>query len=170
MIRMIGALLLTAGAGALGMGAVWHLNGRVHDLRGLVAGLEAMKRVMAARLEPIEGMLSAAVQSTDGYPRQFYAFCLREAAHLNGRHFFELWETALETVPFRLEETDVSELRQVGSVLGRFDEAHQLSALEKTVDRLERLLDEAKEERKRMGRVYGTLGVSAGLFLVILLL
>lgn len=170
MIRMIGALLLTAGAGALGMGAVWHLNGRVRDLRGLITGLEAMKRVMAASLEPIEGMLAAAVQSTEDTPRQFYAFCLREMVNLNGRRFFELWETALETIPLRLEETDLSELRQVGSVLGRFDEEHQLLALEKTVDRLECLLDEAKEESKRMGRVYGTLGVSAGLFLVILLM
>ena len=39
MIRLVGAALLIAGCGGLGLGAVSRLDGRVRDLRELAAGL-----------------------------------------------------------------------------------------------------------------------------------
>ena len=60
-------------------------------------------------------------------------------------------------------------LRSLGGVLGRYDAASQSAAILRTASGLEDRLAEASERRGRLGRVYGTLGVSAGLFLVILL-
>ena len=44
MIRLVGAVLLSGGAAALGFGAVRHLERRVRDLNMLSAGLAVMKR------------------------------------------------------------------------------------------------------------------------------
>ena len=44
MIRLAGACLLMAGCGALGLGAVGRLDGRVRDLRELSAGLDTLQR------------------------------------------------------------------------------------------------------------------------------
>ena len=44
MIQLLGAALLVAGCGGLGMAAVSRLDGRVRDLRELSAGLEILQR------------------------------------------------------------------------------------------------------------------------------
>lgn len=168
MIRMAGAVLLTAGSAVLGLGGVAHLEKHVRDLRGIINGLEAMKRVLTAHIEPLEGMLSEAAQDTDGRPKKLFEFCVEELKHQTG-NFAALWNAALDTVPLCLDADDVSELRQVGAVLGRFDADSQAAAFEQTLGRLERKLEDAIEQRIKMGKVYGTTGISAGLLLTILL-
>lgn len=169
MIRMIGAALLTGGSAALGLGGVARLEGRVRDLRGVISGLEAMRRELTARMEPLERMLAAAVQDTDGRPQKLFEFCLGQFGH-RGENFAALWGAALETVSLCLEAEDISELRQMGSVLGRFDADSQTEAFGLVLERLGRRLDDAMEQRARMGKVYGTTGLSAGVLLTILLL
>lgn len=169
MIRLVGAVLLTAGSTALGLGAAAHLEGRVRDLKGLIAGLEAMKRAFAS-LEPLDQMLWAAAQSVQGRPKEFFLFCRQGASAPGEDGFAAVWAAALESVPLRLEERDLLELKPLERVLGRFDADSQKAALERTVGQLTLRLEEAEEQRKRLGKVYGALGVTSGLFLAILLI
>lgn len=170
MRRLVGAALLAAGSVALGLGAVAHLEGRVRDLRGLLAGLEAMHRALDSRLAPLDEMLSSAAESTQGRPRDLFRFCAEQLDGGAPRRFGVLWDVALEELPLRLECSDLEVLRTLGSVLGRYDGDSQTRALAQCASRLEVQLEEAAEQRQRLGKVYGTMGVSAGLFLVILLL
>jgi len=167
--RVLGAALLAAGAAAVGFGAAARLEGRVRDLRGLTAGLEAMARALDARLAPLEEMLSAAAESTQGRPAGLYRACAQALGRGEGRSFRVVWNTALEELPLRLERADLDLLRPLGEVLGRYDGDSQAAALAQTVARLGGQLEEAVEQRRRLGRLYGTMGVSAGLFLAILL-
>ena len=169
MIRLIGAVLLTAGSAALGLGSAAHLRNRVQDLRGVICGLESMERRLASDLEPLEGMLAGAVQDTTGRPRKLFEFCLGQLRENTG-NFSGLWQAALDTESLFLGPFDMEELRQLGTVLGRYDGDSQLEALRRSVCRLEALLAEAEEQREKMGKVYGTTGISAGLLLTILLL
>ena len=57
-----------------------------------------------------------------------------------------------------------------GGVLGRYDGEGQREALALTRVQLSQCLERAAEDRSRLGRVYGALGLTAGAFLVILLL
>jgi stage III sporulation protein AB len=169
-IRWVGAVLLSAGSALLGLGAVAQLDGRVKDLRGLITALEAMRRVLMATLEPLDGMLNAAAQGSGGRPRELFQFCQAGLAQLNGKPFQPLWSMALETCALRLEENDLAALYPLGGILGRYDMECQAEALEQTIIHLKRQLVEATEQRRRLGKVYGTLGVSAGLFLVLVLI
>ena len=74
----------------------------------------------------------------------------------------------MESVRLRVEPEDMAVLRQVGGVLGRYDGENQRQALEEAVSRLDERRRAAADRRNRMGRVYGTLGLTAGAFLVIL--
>ena len=49
----ISAVLVTAGCGALGLGAVHCLDGRVRDLGELAAGLDTLQRELGWRLSPL---------------------------------------------------------------------------------------------------------------------
>ncbi len=55
-------------------------------------------------------------------------------------------------------------------MLGRYDGDSQRQALERVLAELSRRRERAEEDRRRLGRVYGVLGVTAGLFLAILLI
>lgn len=170
MIRLMGAVLLITGCGCLGLGAVGRLDGRVRDLRELSAGLELLRRELGWRLTPLPKALEAAEEGTQGRAAQFFRFCARRAGNLSGTPFQQLWREGLEQCPLRLEREDRALLEQLGPVLGRYDGDSQCQAVEKALAGLERQQARAEENRRRLGRVYGVLGVTAGLFLAILLI
>lgn len=169
MIRLMGAALLTAGCAALGLAGVARLEGRVRDLGALAAGLDAMERELGWRLAPLPDALETAGRAAGGGAARFFAQCAG-AAREGGRAFQELWRDSLEAAPLRLAEGDRALLRRLGQVLGRYDADSQRRALAEAAAELRALRAEAAEDRRRLGRVYGVLGVAGGLLLVILLI
>ena len=170
MIKLLGAVLLAAGCGAAGLGAVGRLDGRVRDLRELAAGLETLQRELGWRLTPLPKALGTAAGETHGRAARFFEFCARGAGCLDGVPFQQLWREGLEKCPLRLDREDRALLEQIGPVLGRYDGDSQRQAIEGVLAGLGRRQVQAAEDRQRLGRVYGVLGMTAGLFLVILLI
>ena len=170
MIRMMGAALLIAGCGGLGLGAAGRLDGRVRDLRELAAGLEILQRELGWRLSPLPKALEAAAVGAGGRAAHFFEFCAQGAGHLDGTPFQQLWRDGLERCPLRLGREDRALLEQLGPVLGRYDGDSQRQAVEGVLVGLHSQQAQAEEDRRRLGRVYGVLGVTAGLFLAIVLI
>lgn len=170
MIRLAGAALLAAGTALLGLCAVRRLDGRVQDLEQLTAGLEVMLRELDYRLAPLPELLERAAAETGGRVSRFFGLCAQGASHLNGRTFQAVWCQAAEAGQLRLEQGDMALLEQLGGVLGRYDGESQRQALAAASVRLEERHGQAVERRGRQGRVYGVLGLTAGAFLMILLI
>lgn len=170
MIRAAGACLLMVGCGALGLGAVGRLDGRVRDLRELSAGLDILQRELGWRLSPLPGALETAAAGVHGRAARFFTFCAQGAGELDGAPFRSLWQEGLERCPLTLDREDRALVEQLGPILGRYDGDSQRQAVEGVVAGLARRREQAEEERRRLGRVYGVLGVTAGLFLTILLI
>lgn len=170
MIRMVGAVLLTGGSAALGFSAVRHLERRVQDLSRMTVGLEVVKRELQWRMAPLPELMERAAKEVKGRPGEFFRLCCQGAAHLNGRGFEQIWREALEAAQLRLEPSDLTLLEQLGGIMGRYDGDSQREALDRILIRLEEQRKEAAEQRSRLGKVYGMLGVTAGAFLMILLI
>lgn len=170
MIRMVGAALLTGGSALLGVCAVRHMDSRVNDLRQLTAGLETMTRELDYRLAPLPELLEQAAEQTGGRVERFFSLCAQGAGHLNGRSFLSVWRQAAEAAQLRLEQTDLAFLEQLGGVLGRYDGETQRRALDTAIARLEEQRAAAAEQSCRLGRVYRVLSLTAGAFLMILLI
>lgn len=170
MIRLMGAALLIAGCGGLGLGAVSCLDSRVRDLRELAAGLEILQRELGWRLSPLPAALEAAAAGAQGRAAHFFQFCAQGAECLAGTPFQQLWLDGLERCPLRLGTEDRALLEQLGPVLGRYDGDSQRQAVEDVLVGLHRQQGQAEDDRRRLGRVYGVLGVTAGLFLAIVLI
>ena len=83
---------------------------------------------------------------------------------------FDKLREALEQVPLGLDGPGRLALEELGEVLGRYDGDGQREALAHTRAELSRALEQAREAREKQGRMYQVLGITAGAFLVILLL
>lgn len=170
MTRLLGAALVVAGCAALGLAGVARLEGRVRDLAELTAGLDALRRELGWRLAPLPDALDTAARAARGPAAQFFTRCAQGAGTPDGQVFQAVWRDSLSAVPLRLGPEDRDLLERLGPVLGRYDGDSQRLALEEAVAGLRALGGEAADDRKRLGRVYGVLGMTAGLFAAILLI
>lgn len=162
-------MLLTAST-ALGISAAGELSARVRDLDQLILSLKTVEWELSSRCAPIPQILRRTMSCTAGTVKEFYLLVLSRLERRSGLHFSVIWAEAAEASGLHLNERDVSLLLEAGRVLGRSDAGSQCAALSETRAALGRSLEEAREEQRRMGRVYGTLGVASGVFLTMILL
>ena len=170
MMRLLGAVLVIAGCGALGLCGVARLDGRVRDLGELAAGLDALQRELGWRLAPLPDALETAAKALRGPAADFFRRCAQCAGQTDGQSFQQVWQDSLNAAPLRLAAEDRDLLERLGPVLGRYDGDSQRLALEDAAAGLRSLQGSAADDRSRLGRVYGVLGMTAGLLLAILLI
>ena len=171
MLRLAGALLLTAGAAGVGLCAAGQLEERVKSLRSLVAGLEILGRQLAFRRAAMPELMERTACQTEEPARYLFAYCREHLEELGEQTFGAIWAQAAEEEPgLLLAQEERAVLAELGEVLGRYDADDQIAALGRTVDALRVCLTRAQEERRRLGRVYTALGVGSGAMLAILLL
>lgn len=170
MLRLLGAVLLTGGAGALGFCAAARLNRRVRTLRLLTEALERMERELSFRLTSIPELFVLLADHSAPPVGTFFARCRDSLRRLGEERLEDLWRNALAESDLELDAEERQILETLGGILGRYDGEGQTQALALARTQLERCLEAAVAERSRMGKVYGALGLAAGAFLVIVLL
>ena len=170
MLKLLGAVLLTAGAAAMGFSASAQLGRRVKSLRALLGALELADRELSFRLTPIPELLDELSRRSQSPACGFFGRCLDGLDRLGERSLGQLWEEALADWPMDLAEEDREALAELGQVLGRYDGEGQREAIALTRARLEGNLTAAEADRDGRGRLYQALGMAAGSFFVILLL
>ena len=105
---------------------------------------------------------------TEEPARRLFSACRRALDGLERETFAHAWRRLTDQLPVSPEAKRA--LYPLGEVLGRYDGRGQQAAIAGARRELEGLRARAGEERLRLGKVYGALGVTAGAFLVILLL
>lgn len=158
-----GKLLIFGGCAALGFlrGEEWRKRADcLADFRRVLAFL---LREISFSLCPL-GELMEKVQGR-GPAAPFFAACREEFQE----SWADSWKLALEQTTLPLRRSDRLLLEETGDILGRYDGESQRQALEGLLRRLEEHLTEARREGNRRFRVCLVLGISAGLFLCILL-
>lgn len=170
MLKLLGAVLLIAGGCGLGLGAIRGLESRMTALRALIEALDLMERELAFSLPPMRELLEGTARRVREPAAGFLSACAQGLDELEGRPLSELWIREAKGRLTALEPRDLEAVLSVGAVLGRYDVEGQRRAIASCRTELAGVLAVATEERKKRGRVYGALSVTAGIFLVILLL
>ena len=98
-----------------------------------------------------------------------FSQCARACRELDRAPFGDSWRRLTTELP-ELSPEGRAALLPLGEVLGRYEADGQREALKRAEEALERERERAEKERDRMGRVYQTLSLAGGAFLVILLL
>ena len=169
MTALIGKLLLFLGCSTLGISRGVQLNQRTICLQNFRRSLEGLTRELTFSLRPLSELLEAAARESKGSVRVFFTACLAAFVQGGQESWAESWRQALEETDLPLKEEDRQMLTEAGDILGRYDAQSQLQGLRGLLSRIEEQISAAREETHRLRRVYVTVGITAGLFCLIVL-
>lgn len=169
MIRLMGAVLVAAGAACLGFQAAEGLHRQVRELRQMSAGLGVLEGELELNAPPLSRLLELGAGRSQGAAQVLFQGCLQGLDRLDREDFPTLWRR-LSARQDRLGQEGQALLLPLGDVLGRYEAGRQIETLAAVRRRLEGLADRLEEENRGRSRVYQALGLSGGAFLVIMLL
>lgn len=171
MIRVLGAVLLIAGAAGCGIKGVVKLRGRARTLSALASSLDIVQSEICDRLTPMPELLEL-IEREAAYPAcVFYGNVRKHLGDLGETAFSEIWRDAIQSTPeLLLEAQDALVLAELGMSLGKYNAEEQANALAYAKRRLEAQAAAAAAERDRDSKLHAVVGVAAGVFAVMVLI
>lgn len=167
MIKLLGAILVATGCSYFGFLKAQELKRNITQTEKFIQALSYMKREITQNQRFLPDIIqSLSKQNTDIIGKYFY--------HLQKQlektdTFQEKWTNTMISEPY-FHEKLIEILQPLGSILGQYDSQRQEESLSNIIEQLKQQKISATEESQRMGKVYCTIGITFGLFLVILLL
>ncbi len=168
MLHILGNCLIFVGMSLLGWRYAAGLRARTRALRAFLSAVERLERELHFALLPVEQLLDTLSAGRQGEVQAFFARCAKDFASREEERLDEIWRGALPALR-SLSEEDKRLVGELGTVLGRYDGDSQRQAIWQIHERLNEQGNLAAEEAQRLGRVYTVLGVTAGIFCVLLL-
>jgi len=119
---------------------------------------------------PLQDIFLAVSQTTISPVRDLYAH-LAKRLQAGVTNFVQVWEEEIAHIQphTALKESELDIMRQFGQSLGQHTFTQQQKQITLTIHHLQRILDEAEEQRYKYERMMKTLGVLVGIFVVLLI-
>lgn len=168
MLHILGNSLIFVGMSMLGWRYAAGLRARASVLRAFLSAVECLERELSFALMPVEQLLRTLSAGRAGEVQGFFARCAEEFANRQEERLDDIWRATLPSLR-SLTEEDRRLIGEIGTVLGRYDGDSQRQAIWQIHERLATQCTVAAEEAQRLGRVYTVLGVTGGIFCVLLL-
>ncbi|MFI3250771.1 MAG: stage III sporulation protein AB [Eubacteriales bacterium] len=166
-MKLLGCILVGLGCGYLGILKVLLLKQKAHFVGEVAGSLERLQREIYEKQMPIPIIFLGLSKLKNTEIAGFYRHCLVEIKKQEGRSLHEIWE---EGLPLFFERELAEELAPLGTVLGMYQKESQKSAILAVIGHLNDKKSAMEGDNRRLGQVYPTLGVSMGIFILILLL
>lgn len=170
MLRAVGVLLLAGSGLALGLGAVERLTRQCRELSDLAGALSRAEAELTLSVPSTPALLEGLAHQSSGRAGAFFRFCLEHLNQLGEREFSAIWSDALTASGLSLPQAIRGQMEALGQALGRYDTEQLLRCCSQTRKSLESEAGRLREELRSQGKVYGTLGLTMGIFCAILLL
>jgi len=170
MWKLMGGALLTGGGLWIGLRAAGELRRRAEALESWAHALALLAGELSFRLPDLPQLLEDLSRRCPGPAGESLAAVGGDLPRLGEETFETLWAQALARTAGPLTGEDLEPLLRLGGLLGRCGWEEQRAAAERTRRELEGRAARLREDLGRKGRAYGTLGLSLGAFVTILLL
>jgi len=171
MLKLMGSMLVLLCSVGLGMAGAGELKAHCMELRLLKQAIYMLRgevKYAKSTLPEAFGMLAVRV----GPPfAGFFGNLEQELAWQQGRSFRDLWDEEIERSLGKstLRREELEKLKRLGEGLGYLDLEMQLATIELYLEQLEEDISKAGQELHTKQKLYRSLGMAAGVFLVILL-
>ena len=171
MLKFIGAILLTAGAALWGLTGAKNLKDRANALAALTASIELMGYELCDRLTSVPDLFALLSRQAPEPACRLFQNAEERIKEIGAVPFSELWHEAVrDTSELMLTEQEILALSELGFSLGKYDITQQRKAIETARMQFADFTKRAEEERDKNWKAQAFLGVTAGLFAVIILL
>lgn len=169
MIRTVGIILIFAACAACGLMKSMSLGKRVRQLESLQGAIERIATEIRYFATPTDVLMGKMDTLEEFRELKIFGLCrgnLAEAGDFN-----RAWELAMQQAKpaLALNDGDRETLLWFGKVLGTTDVEGETANCERFGTLLSHRVEAAREEQKKKGRMYSSLGVLAGIFFVVLL-
>lgn len=163
MIKLMGAVMVGASCGYFGFRMSMSLKRRMENLSDIAVSLELLESEISFG----QSRLTRAFERVDRNGLFKLAASRIEELGIN-----KAWRAAVEESRTKmcLTDSDADTLLMLGKNLGKTDTDDQLKHIKYIKKIIEGLSREAREEYKRLGKMYRSGGVLAGLMLIIILI
>lgn len=169
-LKLAGALCILGGCGGMGYVMCSGLSGRLGALLELKSLILHMSGEIRCMSEPVPDLLAHTAQVAGPVYKGFLEDVSRKLRRGEGRTLFTVWsenvDSHLEGGP--LKTADLRLVRRLGEMLGSHDTKMQLSCLELISQELQTTIDKLHAGLDSQKKVYGSLWVLGGIFVVIL--
>ena len=169
MMRLLGAALVALSGALLGQRAAEGLCRRERALEEMAQGLEGLERELELSAAPLPQLMDRLIPRCRGPAEEMFRGCREALERLEEESLSQAWRRLAEE-RIELGEEGRRCLAALGDCLGRWDSGEQRRGMAAVRGRLEELAALAREERRRQSGVYRALGLSGGIFLMIMLL
>lgn len=172
MLKILGSLLVLCCSAGLGMAGASDLKRHCMELRLLKQAVYMLRGEIKYSRAPLSEAFGILGDRLPSPLAEFFVGLEKELGRRDGRDLSRIWQEeitrSLKKSSLRREEKE--KLKRLGQGLGYLDLEMQLSTLELYLEQLEGDIQRAEEEIQSKQRLYRSLGVAGGIFLVILLI
>lgn len=167
MFKFVGAILILVSAFIWGYLSSLTPYRRYKSLLKINAGLLAMENEIRYSSDYIDNILIKVSKIID-FDKLFLT-CAESDKTLS---LSERWRNSVteDSVPLHLSKEDCEILIMLGAELGMTDREGQLKNIENTISMLKSMQINSKEEYQKLSKLKKSLGITLGLFVVIMLL
>lgn len=170
MLKLLGIGLVLSGC----IGVGWYCSGKAMQRIRAIEELEGLLQMLYGEISYAGSDIAELLQNLERSSHYFRSLwkrlCHRIKQYDAGR-LWEIWQEEFAREEWHvLKEEEKHILEELGRTLGQVDRQTQLHTLQLYQQRLGTILQQAREEYSGQARVYHVTGITAGCFLVILLL
>lgn len=170
-IRILGIILVVCGASGFGFGAAIHLKRTLRQLAALDSAMQLMECELRFTHPVMPKLCRTVAESADGAVAELFRTLSVELSDSRTQSTEAAMQKAIEkTKRLCLPSRAVFSLLELGETLGKYDLTGQLSVLASIRKRLAIELSALEREQVQRTKTYATLGICAGIAVVILIL
>ena len=174
MLKLAGALLILISAAGLGFRMAARWRQRVRELEQLRQMVYFLKGEIVYSRAPLAEALEQAGKRSGGELGRFFEKAAEGIRQNAGESLYEIWSGAMEALENGKRETalsaeDLVQLKGLGRNLGYLDVDMQERLLLLYLEQLDLTIAGLREQQREKCRLYASMGVMGGIFLVIVL-
>ena len=172
MLKLLGAILMIGGGGALGMAARQGLRERITAIDGFLKAFERIENEIVYRLTPCDELMTLLAEEGEAQIQPVFSGIAERLKRSDGLSLPYKWGRAIqeEGPACGLKGEEIGILCDAASFLARYDSEQQRHSLRLTQSRLRAVREEAADDLKNKGSLYRTCGLVLGVLAVIVLL
>jgi stage III sporulation protein AB len=171
-MKIIGCILVITSSTGMGFFFSNEMRCRIEELKELKKLISLLRGDIRYANTPLPEAISSITRRHSGRFDNFFNFVSKSLHDFSGHTFSEIWKEAVhkELADTSLSKKDKLHLIQFGESLGYLDKDMQMNTIDLFLSQLEDEIKDISKTVKEKEYLYNTLGIMAGIFIIIIMI